>query len=358
MLMKVEQKARDKDLLARLNALKPTTITYSKSSVENKKHKTAEDQLEARLKSLRSSSWRSDTRADGGKPSSPAPLNRADVLRAEVQDEVASEQDPVRDWQQNEGDEQTLEDLLAELGPDDQWKLDPHDPKHVATLLKEAKDALPETDEIHKEPSGNDEDSRKTEAKDVRAEGQSEVEQGEDLSKKEDQEDDVEANEYVKKVLAELDVESKYGSNSPNAAECQEPDEDQNSSTLNLPSTPSTLPPPSYEDSELATRFSKLGLDLPSTPSTPPSNKPKVTASIPGGKAKGKSNLPTYTDDDIDSWCCICNEDGEIRCLGCDGDVYCQNCWREGHGSGPGQERGHRAVQFVRKGGGGAVATA
>ncbi|KAK3675753.1 hypothetical protein LTR78_004394 [Recurvomyces mirabilis] len=347
---------QDNDLLARLNALKPTTIIYSKSSVENTRHTSAEHQLEARLKSLRSSSSRSNTGADGGKPSSPAPFDRADALRAEVQDEVASERDPIRDWQQNEVDEQTLEELLAELGPDDQWKLDPQDPKHVASLLKEAKDALPETDESHKEPSVKDEDSRKIEAKDVQAEGQSEAEQGEDLSKKEDQEDEVEANEYVKKVLAELDVEARYGGNSPDDPEPQEHKEDEQSSTLNLPSTPSTLPPPSYEDSELATRFSKLGLDLPSAPSAPPSSKPKVTASIlPGGRAKGKSNLPTHTDDDIDSWCCICNEDGGVRCLGCDGDIYCQNCWREGHGNRAGQERGHRAVQFVRKGGGGAV---
>jgi len=335
----------DDDLLARLNALKPSTVSLGAApralavDVEVKSSQSREDKLADRLKALRSGET---SAAAVNLRTSPEP---ADALRQRVSDEVAAEEDPIRDWRQTETDEQTLDELLAELGPDDQWKIDPEDPKHIAQLMKEAREALPLSQDPHQDSTDNEWQHL---SKDEVA---PEAHDGSQAGDTEDQRDEEEANDHVSKVLAQLEYEKTYGTEDDDEPDDRHREKETNTSGLNLPSTPSSMPPvrpnepPSYEDSELEARFSKLGLDLPSTPTSAPSSKPKVAAKI-----KPTSKLSTITDEDIASWCCICNEDGEVRCLGCDGDIYCQSCWREGHGNGPGQERGHKAIQYVRKG--------
>ncbi|KAI0895897.1 hypothetical protein F4806DRAFT_468550 [Annulohypoxylon nitens] len=79
---------------------------------------------------------------------------------------------------------------------------------------------------------------------------------------------------------------------------------------------------------------------LPTAPTFQPSDRP-----LPGLiKRHG------YTDADQKTWCTVCLEDGTVRCLGCDGDVYCARCWREMHvGPSAGyDERGHRWEKFDR----------
>lgn len=340
---------QDDDLLRRLNALKPSQVNLDSKSttpsvdVGTSNPLSVEDKLAQRLKGLRSGS---------GSGSQQSHAESVDALTAQVKDEVATENDPIKDWQTNDNDDKTIENILAELGPDDQWKLDPDDPQNIAALLKEANDALPPP---QSEGADQDQNSALETADDPEA---SEENQN---NKTEDQQDNEDAEDYVKRVLAELEVEKKYGGGDDDENdEDGDGDEKKSTSAFKLPSTPSNLPqsadssePPSYEDSELEARFSKLGLALPSTPSSAPSTKAKAQhkANIAAlNKSKAKSNLPKYTDEDIDSWCCICNEDGEVKCLDCDGDLYCNNCWNEGHGTGPGQERGHRAVQYNRRG--------
>jgi hypothetical protein len=347
----VDMSEQDDDLFKRLNALKPSSVNLGSASaapsvdVETSKPLSKEDKLAERLKGLRSGNIESSAPREPEK-------GTANTLVAQVQDEIRAEGDPITNWQASEYDDKALDDLLADLGPDDQWKLDPDDPKNIENLLKEAKDALPPPH--GPEVAGPDEMSRDQKL----TKSATDLFDGEEDSRKtKDQKDEEAAEDYVKRILAELEIEAKYDIPDDENAERDEP---QWISANDLPSTPSNLPqtsisvdPPSYEDSELEARFSNLGLDLPSTPNTTPSAKAKATHKANVAKlnnSKKASNLPKYTDEDIDSWCCICNEDGEVRCLGCDGDIYCNNCWHEGHGDGPGQERGHRAVQYNRKG--------
>ncbi|KAJ6217621.1 hypothetical protein RDWZM_008778 [Blomia tropicalis] len=35
-----------------------------------------------------------------------------------------------------------------------------------------------------------------------------------------------------------------------------------------------------------------------------------------------------HSDSDIDNWCTTCNEDGTLRCIDCDNDIYCRECFR------------------------------
>ena len=43
-------------------------------------------------------------------------------------------------------------------------------------------------------------------------------------------------------------------------------------------------------------------------------------------------------------WCELCNGDAELRCSGCDGDLYCRRCWREVHCDA--ENRNHQTQPF------------
>lgn len=137
---------------------------------------------------------------------------------------------------------------------------------------------------------------------------------------------------------------------------------------LSLPSVPTDLPSPTtsppqdvpntgdFED-DMARRIAALknfkpaaqsasdSLDLPSVPTFHPADrKPKPSR---GAKPAGRMG---FTDEDMETWCVVCLEDGTLICPGCEDDVYCQRCWYEMH-RGPAagyEETLHEAKQFNR----------
>lgn len=259
-------------------------------------------------------------------------------------------------------DGKTVEDLLAELGPGDSWKDIKDEEGQIKDLLRTAHKDLESSKAM---TTSHDDESLGVSAQDGSARGdhvsgnQSVAEEHQSrMSGPSEEEIDREADEYVAQVLEELRLrpeiaptkssEEESGISQP---EYQASTSATHSETFNMPSAPDKdiEPPPSYTettaDDDLAARFASLG--LPSVPKTIKPSTSNTTAQMTKQSRKG------FTDEDIDSWCVICNEDATLRCIGCDNDLYCTRCWLDGH-KGPDagyEERKHKAVQYNKGGG-------
>ncbi|KAI1618523.1 hypothetical protein EDD37DRAFT_269922 [Exophiala viscosa] len=336
----------DEDLLSRLNALKTSTVSFDQTNFRT---------------------------PPGTKPQASLPPNPARALHSDLLTRwkslggsaSTSAIEPANSTEKAE-DEKTVEELLADLGPSDTWGVGKSEEDQVKELLQSATAALSVAHERNgkstEEKGGDDVEkssaTTKLPAVDISVfQPKPDSEEEEKIDDKTKDTLDHEADELLARILDEVEHEPPEPEQERADGSDEEDEiEDVVTSTghltlsLDLPSTPSKLPDPVQpqakpepaDDDDLASRFA--GFALPSVPTTMKSTSTSKSSTKPS---------PGYTDEDIDSWCIICNDDATLRCIGCDGDLYCANCWMEGHrGEDAGlEERTHKAVQFVKGGG-------
>ena len=196
----------------------------------------------------------------------------------------------------------TIEEVLAELGPEGEWTVDATSMKEANELLAEAQSCLLE------EETSKEEAEHQNVAVDIEKDLDSSsvpTEQGYD--------EDTGVEMSLRHILDGTELQGqrepapseslKQHNCPPLAPDSGLPD---TFSSLVFPTTPETL---------LSSR------NLPSTPTTAPISR----------RDKLKPKPKVFTDEEINSWCIICCANAAVKCFGCDSDLYCWSCWREGH---------------------------
>ncbi|KAI1432853.1 hypothetical protein GGR50DRAFT_671981 [Xylaria sp. CBS 124048] len=367
--------ASDNALLERLNALKPSTISLTSqssssqnfgpsSTIERAKPPSREDALTARLKSLREEGS-SDSPAFGiqdrdrgdGEFAQFPPRPTGETVSFIGSNQQRStmptgEVDPLLHT-----DDETLEELLADLRSDDAW-LDEmvgeeEEHRRVTALLNSLR-----------ETSGTE--GHSADADDTRdnANDDDDNSEGELMAS--------EINSVLEKTMEQVEWERNNPRRPPSLPQIATPQQD---NRFGFPTVPSWLQdepsiPPSQPtratgnndddsfESSIASRMAALRLasnsprGLPSPPSTAidtlnlpqaPTSALSDSSDLLRGTDKGQKKM-------VRDWCVVCLEDGTVRCLGCDADddVYCARCWTEMHiGPRAGyEERGHAWESF------------
>ena len=215
----------------------------------------------------------------------------------------------------------TIEELLAQLSAEDEHKISSTDLEEGKELIAEAKRTLSDGE------SSTQEVKRTSSATSLCRNPRESVRTIEP-----DQDEDAEAKASLQRILDEVELERQQepvSSVSPSQLDGvtapQSPSLPESFASLVFPSIPD-LPLPS--------------LALPAAPTAVPSTR-KPTRQSTG-----------FSDTEIDSWCIICCANATVKCFGCDGDLYCWGCWREGHvGEDVGwEEKSHVWERVVKRG--------
>ena len=200
----------------------------------------------------------------------------------------------------------TIEELLAQLDPEGQCRISSTELEEGKALIAEAKCTLPNRNSSIKKTKRRS--FATTLSRSPREPAQAiEPEQGEGAEAEAEAEEEASLQRILDEINLELQqepVSTVFSSQSDEVPAPQDPAPPDSFASLVFPSIPD-LPLPSSA--------------IPSAPTTAPSTR-KPTIQSPG-----------FSDKDIDSWCIICCANATVRCFGCDGDLYCWACWREGH---------------------------
>ena len=288
--------SEDEALFARLNAIRPTNFSLRENAapVLPPLHPESEDTPDDLISRFKQIHGRRSTK---GNP-------------------VVIEEDDTR------GDRPpspTLEELLAELGSEEQYQVDRSDLKEADHLLNEARAALPVG-----ESSNHDESHPESNPS-----GQEEIKPEDD---KQPLTEDEEADAALQRILDDAGSENQEDAPKPTSS-----------------------PPASLQKSGIGPKTESFAsLQFPATPD----NKfddlelPSAPTNVPIAKhAKVGSRTAKATDEEIDSWCIICCANASVQCFGCDKDLYCWGCWREGHtGESAGlEEKSHAWERWSQK---------
>ncbi|KAI9894934.1 MAG: hypothetical protein M1814_000154 [Vezdaea aestivalis] len=300
----------DISLLARLNALKPSTVTLSthapiSSATPPTTSDSNQDDLTARFRKL----------------------NGRDAINVRAEDESHEEQG----WEGTDGGREWIEGTESK-------------DRDIKMMTNEARMLLREAGKLRTEESRKEDVNRASEI---------DLSNSVPESKAEVLRDQDEADEFIQQILDEVENERRddeaQGADRARIETVLESDSDEDEAShvegrLDLPTAPREMRPAllatvgnGMSDEDLESRLASLS--LPSVPSKAPTSK----LARPAG----------FADDDIDSWCIICLGDSSLKCSGCDGDLYCSSCWIEGHrGESAGcEERQHKAVKWRKSDG-------